>query len=129
MNDAVVLDSGALSGAAAARVRIRAELTLAEQLGVEVHMSSVVLVETLRGHGRDARVHTVLAGIDRDPVTPEQGRAAGELLCRTARDDTIDAIVAAAAQTLGERVRLRTGDPDDLSVLTAHMPNVTVVRI
>jgi len=127
--DAVVLDSGALSGAAAGEVRVRAELTLAEQLGVEVHASSVVLAETLRGHARDARVHAVLAGVDMDRVTPELGRSAGELLGRTGRDDTVDAIVAVGAQTLGERVRLLTGDPDDLNALAADMSNVTVVPI
>lgn len=71
-----MLDSSALSGAASGQVRIRAELSLAEELGVEVQVSSVTLTETLRGHGRDARVHAVLAGIDQKPVTPRLGRAA-----------------------------------------------------
>jgi hypothetical protein len=127
--DAVVLDSGALSGAAAGQFGVRAELTLAEQLGVEAHVSGVTLTETLRGHPRDARIHAVLAGIGQEPVTPELGRTAGELLGRTRRDDTIDAIVAVTAQTLGNRVRLLTGDPDDLEALTSDMANVTVVPI
>lgn len=127
--DAVVLDAGALSGAAAGQVRVRAELRLAEELGVEVHVSSVTLTETLRSHRRDARIRAVLAGTDQKPVTPQLGRAAGELLGRTNRDDTIDAIVAVTAETLGARVRLVTGDPDDLNVLTADMGNVTVVPI
>jgi predicted nucleic acid-binding protein len=123
------LDSSALSGAAAGQVRVRAELSLAEELGVEVHVSSVTLTETLRGHRRDARIHSVLAGTDQKPVTPLLGRAAGELLGRTNRDDTIDAIVAVTAETLGTRVRLLTGDPDDLNALTADMANVTVVPV
>lgn len=127
--DAVVLDSGALTGAAEGAVRVRAELALAEQLGVDVHVSSVVLAETLRGHRRDARVHAVLAGADQDPVTPQLGRSAGELLGRTGRDDTIDSLVAVSAEMLGHRVRLLTGDPDDLNALTADMPNVVVVRV
>jgi len=127
--DVVVLDSGALSKAAGGHVRVRAELTLAEQLGVAVHVSSVTLAETLRGHPRDARVHALLAGIDQDPVTPQLGRSAGELLGRTNRDDTIDAIVAVTAENLGGRVRLLTGDPNDLNALTADMANVTIVPI
>jgi predicted nucleic acid-binding protein len=127
--DAVVLDSSALSGAAAGQVRVRAELTLAEELGVGVHVSSVTLTETLRGHGRDARIHAVLAGADQRLVTPQLGRAAGELLGRTNRNDTIDAIIAVTAETLGRRVRLLTGDPDDLAALTAGMENVSVVPI
>jgi predicted nucleic acid-binding protein len=127
--DAVMLDSSALSGAALGHVRVRAELSLAEQLGVDVHVSSVTLTETLRGHRRDARVHAVLAGTDQEAVTPQLGRAAGELLGRTNRDDTVDAIVAVSAQLLGTRVRLLTADPDDLDVLTADMPHVSVVPI
>ena len=61
--DALVLDSGPLSAAAGGEVRVRAELSLAEQLGVEVHMSSVTLAETLRGHPRDARFHAALADV------------------------------------------------------------------
>ncbi|MGH9055735.1 MAG: type II toxin-antitoxin system VapC family toxin [Acidimicrobiales bacterium] len=124
-----MLDSSALSGAAAGKVRVRAELNLAEELGVEVHVSSVTLTETLRGHRRDARIQAVLAGTDQLPITPQLGRAAGELLGRTNRDDTIDALVAVTAETLGARVRLLTGDPDDLNALTADMTNVTIVPI
>ncbi len=127
--DAVILDAGALSGAAEGAAWIRAELSLAEQLGVDVYVSSVTLTETLRGHGRDARVHAVLAGTDQQAVTPQLGRSAGELLGQTNRQDTVDAIVAVTAATLGSRVRLLTGDPDDLNALTADMPNVTVVPI
>jgi predicted nucleic acid-binding protein len=127
--DAIVLDASALSGAAAGQIRVRAELTLAEKLGVDVHVSSVTLTESLRGHPRDARIHAVLAGTDQEPVTPQLGRAAGELLGQTNRNDTIDAIVAVTAEKLGTRVRLLTGDPDDLEVLTADMANVTVIPI
>ena len=127
--DAVVLDATALSGAAAGQARIRAELSLAEELGVGVHVSSVTLTETLRGRRRDARIHAVLAGTEEKPVTPLLGRAAGELLGRTNRDDTVDAIVAVTAQTLGAQVRLLPGDPSDLNALAADMANVIVVPI
>lgn len=127
--DALILDAGALSGAAAGEFRVRAELSLAEQLGVDVYVSSVTLTETLRGHRRDARIHALLAGTDQKPVTPELGRAAGELLGQISRNDTVDAIVAVTAASLGGKVRLLTGDPEDLSVLTADMANVTVVSI
>jgi predicted nucleic acid-binding protein len=127
--DAVVFDSGALSKAAAGDVRVRAELAVAEQLGAGVHVSSVTLTEVLRGHPRDAPVHALLAGVDQDPVSPELGRAAGELLGRTHRADTVDAIVAVTANATGSRVRLLTGDPGDLRALTTDMAGVTVVPI
>jgi predicted nucleic acid-binding protein len=123
------LDSGAISAGAEGDVRVRAELSLAEQVGARVHVSSVTLAEVLRGHPRDARLHFLLAGMDKDPVTPELGRAAGELLGRTGRDDTVDAIVAVTADGAGNRVRLLTGDPVDLRALATDMPGVTVVPI
>jgi len=95
--DAVVLDSSALSGAATGLAWARAELSLAEELGVQVYVSSVTLTETLRGHRRDAPVHAVLAGTEQLPVTPELDRAAGELLGHTRREGTVDAIVAVTA--------------------------------
>jgi predicted nucleic acid-binding protein len=127
--DALVLDSGALSDSATGDVRVRAELSLAEQLGTPVHVSSVTVTEVLRGHPRDALVHRLLAGIQQHPVTPEAGRAAGELLGRVRRDDAVDAIVAVTSEQVGLRVRLLTGDPVDLRALTADMRNVTVVPI
>jgi len=126
---AVLLDAQALTAAAQGQVRIRAELTLAERLGVAVHVSSVTLAEVLRGHRRDARVPAVLSAVDKDAVTPELGQSAGELLGRSERADTIDAIVAVTADALGESVRLLTGDPGGLRALTSHMPAVTVVPV
>lgn len=127
--DAVVLDSGAVTAGAQGDVRVRAELTLAEQIGAELHVSSVTLTEVLRGHPRDARTHALLSGMSKEAVTPELGRAAGELLGRAARNDTVDAIVAVTAGTVGSRVRLVTGDPLDLGALTDDMATVTVVPI
>ena len=126
--DAVVLDSEGLSRASG-NVRTRAELTMARQFGATVYVSAVTLTETLRGRPRDARVHALLKAVKKEPVTPEQGRAAGELLGRTGRADTVDAIVAITAAGLGQRVRILTGDVDDLNALTADMKNVSVVPV
>lgn len=104
-------------------------LGVAEQFGIELHVSSVTLAETLRGHRRDARVRGVLAGASQDVVTPQLGPAAGELLGCTGRDDTVDAVVAVSAETLGQTVLLLTGDPSVLRALTTDMPNVTVVAV
>lgn len=127
--DAVLLDSEGLSAGAQGDARVRAELTVAEQLGARVHVSSVTLAEVIRGQRRDARVHSLLSAVEKVPVTPELGRTAGELLGRTGRDDTVDAVVAVTAQSVGRLVRLLTGDPADVRALTADMPGVTVVPI
>lgn len=127
--DAVLLDAEGLSAAAAGSARVRAELILAERLGASVHVSAVTLAETLRGGPRDARVHSLLKSVVQRPVTPELGRAAGELLGRTRRADTVDAVVAVTASGLGERVRILTSDPGDLRALTAEMDAVTVIAV
>jgi len=126
---AVVLDAGALSAGAHGDPRVRAELTLAAQVGAGVHVSSATLAEVLRGHRRDARLRALLAAVEQHPVNPHHGRAAGELLGRTGRDDTIDAIVAVTAEALAMPTRLLTGDADDLRPLTSGMAAVTVVTV
>jgi predicted nucleic acid-binding protein len=126
--DAVVLDSEGLSRASG-NARIRAELTMARQFGATVYVSAVTLTETLRGGPRDVRIHALLKAIKKEPVTPGQGRAAGELLGKTGRADTVDAIVAITAAEAGRSVRILTGDVDDLSALTAEMKNISVVRV
>ena len=75
--DAVLLDSEGLSAGAQGDARVRAELTVAEQLGARVHVSSVTLAEVIRGQRRDARVHSLLSAVEKVPVTPELGRTAG----------------------------------------------------
>jgi predicted nucleic acid-binding protein len=124
-----VLDAGAVSAGAGGDPRVRAELAVAEEIGAGVHVSSVTLAEVLRGHGRDARVHALLAAVEQHPVTPDVGRAVGELLGRTGRDDTIDAIVAVTANALAKPTRLLTGDLDDMRALTDEMAAVTVMRV
>lgn len=94
-----------------------------------MHVSAVTLTETLRGSARDARVHALLRAVRKEPVTPEQGRAAGELLGRTGRNDTADAIVAVTAAALGRNVRILTSDAGDLTALTEDMANVSVVPV
>jgi predicted nucleic acid-binding protein len=127
--DGIVLDSGAITAGAGGAFEVLAELTLAERAGISVHVSAVTLAEVLRGHPRDVRVRSLLRNTTRDPVTSDIGQAAGELLGRTGRSDTVDAIVAVTAERAGKRVRLLTGDPDDLRVLTDAMPGVAVVAI
>ena len=127
--DGIVLDSGAISAALEGGFRALAELSLAERLGIPVRVSAVTLTEVLRGERRDDLIRSLLRDAYRDAVTGEIGQAAGELLGRTGRADTVDAIVAVTAERAGERVRLLTGDADDLNALTDSMPGVTVVPV
>jgi predicted nucleic acid-binding protein len=127
--DGIVLDSGAISAALAGGFRALAELAVAERLGIPIRVSAVTLTDVLRGHRRDDLIRSLLRDAYQDPVTGEIGQAAGELLGRTGRSDTVDAIVAVTAERAGERVRLLTGDADDLNALTDLMPGVAVVPV
>jgi len=91
-----------------------------------VRVSAVTLTEVLRGGPRDARVHAVLRHCRVLSVTDEVGQAAGELLGRIGRDDTVDALVAVTAADAPRPVELLTSDPKDLTALTAEMAEVAV---
>jgi hypothetical protein len=62
-------------------------------------------------------------------VSREVGRETGELLGRTGRKDTVDAVVVATAATMRGRVVLRTSDPVDLRSLAVDLPAVEIRRV
>jgi predicted nucleic acid-binding protein len=116
----LVLDSEGLSKLAAGDPRARAYLETARARRARVVVSAVTLVELLRGGSRDASVHRVLSRIVTAPVTPELGRAAGELLGTTGLSGhrcAIDAVVAVTALESIRPVVLLTSDPDEMNRL------------
>jgi len=115
----LILDSAGLSKLAAGDARVRAYLETARVRGARVVVSAITLAEVLRGGSR-ASVHRVLSRIVTLPVSPELGRAAGELLGATGLSGhrcAIDSVVAATALVTARPVVLLTSDPDDLSRL------------
>jgi predicted nucleic acid-binding protein len=127
--ETLLLDAEGLSKAADADPLVRAFILAAQLSRTPVVVSAITLTETLRGHRRDARVHGVLGGCRIEPVSAEVGRAAGELLGRTGRKDTVDAVVAATAARLPGSVRVLTSDPSDLGALTEDLPGVRVEAV
>lgn len=116
----LVLDCEGLSKLAAGEARVRAHLETARIRGARVVVSAVTLAEVLRGGPRDVSVHRVLSRIATVPVSPELGRAAGELLGTTGLSGhrfAIDSVVAATALVMARPVVLLTSDSDDLSRL------------
>lgn len=116
----LVLDSEGLSKIAAGDPRARAYFETTRIRRARVLVSAVTLTEVLRGGSRDASVHRVLSKIVTVPVTPELGRAAGELLGATGLSGhrcAIDAVVAITALTSARPVVLLTSDPDDMNRL------------
>jgi predicted nucleic acid-binding protein len=133
----LVLDSDGLVKLASGDVRARAFLATAWERGARVIVSAITLTEVLRGGPRDAPVHRVLSRIVVQPLSPELGRRAGELLGTTGLSGhrcSIDAVVAATALDLPRPVVLLTSDPDDLAKLVeeSHRPKdqrIAVVHV
>jgi predicted nucleic acid-binding protein len=116
----LVLDSEGLSKLASGDAHARAYLETARVRRARIVVSAITLAEVLRGTSRDALVHRVLSRIVVMPVTPEVGRAAGELLGATGMSGhrcAIDAVVAATALQAARPVVLLTSDPDDMNRL------------
>ena len=125
----LVLDAEGLNQGSIPGSRLHDRICATHRAGKEVRVSAVTLTEVLRGGPRDARVHAVLRLCRVLSVTKEVGRAAGELLGRTGRNDTVDALVAVAAAEAPVPVEILTSDPKDLTVLTAEMPGVSVQAV
>lgn len=123
---ALVLDSQGLSEAARGEEVLRSLVRRARKDGVPVVVSALTLTEVIRGHHRDAGVHQLLQWLRVEPVTAEIGRRAGELLGRTKRKDTVDAVVVTTASILPRPVLIVTSDPGDFGALTESMPGVLV---
>ncbi|HUJ67141.1 MAG TPA: hypothetical protein VLX59_16470 [Acidimicrobiales bacterium] len=77
---------------------------------------SGVVGQVWRGSPRQARLATVLAGIDMKPLDRDLGRSAGELLAACGLSDVIDAALARLALDGDEII---TSDREDMEILLA----------
>jgi predicted nucleic acid-binding protein len=101
-------------------------LTAAWEAGVDVCIPSVVLAETVRGKATDAPVNRIVKAVGEVvPAIEHDGRLAGALLGAVGSTSTIDALIFAIAIRLGDALIL-TGDPDDLTELSADHPQVQI---
>ncbi|ONI85235.1 PIN domain-containing protein [Actinosynnema sp. ALI-1.44] len=133
----LVLDGEGLSKLAQGDSRVRAFLDVARERRAHVVVSAITLTEVLRGKPRDAAVHRALSRVRTLPVSPELGRAAGELLGATGLSGhrcAIDSVVAATALSSARPVVVLTSDPDDMSRLldepdTPKSQRVAVVHV
>ncbi len=114
---ALVLDSGALVAVDRGERQIAAQLRVAEQSGIDLRSTGVVIAEVWRDErGRQASLARLLKGVDVRPVDRRLGQDAGALLGRAAAKDPADATVVAVAAT-GDRIL--TSDPRDIRRLVA----------
>lgn len=126
---ALVLDSDGLSKAATGDPRAVAWIARARELRLPLVINAVTLTETLRGGGRDARIHLLIKNAHVDHVDAERATGAGRLLGRMKRNDTVDALVATTAIRLKQPVVILTSDPRDLEGLTSDQPLVRIVAV
>ncbi len=134
----LVLDSEAVSSLARPRVdpirhqRVRAAMRSAHSRNAPVRIPAVVLVELYRGGGTDDAIDVLLARGFAQVVTTgaRMARIAGHLLGRIGAGSAmaIDALVVATAIRFGGGI-VATHDPDDLRLLAADHPNVTILAI
>ncbi|WBB98685.1 MULTISPECIES: PIN domain-containing protein [unclassified Solwaraspora] len=128
----LVLDSEGLVKLAQGDNKSRAFLEAARERGARVVASAVTLTEVLRGGPRDARLHRVLSRIVVQPVSPQIGRRAGELLGATGLSGhrcAIDAVVAVTALEMPRPVVLLTSDPDDMNRLVEELDRPKEQRV
>lgn len=114
---ALVLDTGALVAVDRGERRIAAKLRVAQQSGMDLRSTGVVIAEVWRdGRGRQASLARLLKSVDVRPVDRRLGQDAGTLLGQAQAKDAADATVVAVAST-GDRIL--TSDPRDIRRLVA----------
>ena len=94
-----------------------ARLRIAQQHGVELRTSAIVIAQVWRDpEGRQAELAHLLHAVDVRPVNEPLGRAAGILIAAAGTSDPIDATVVLVA---ADGDRILTSDPRDLKRLAA----------
>jgi hypothetical protein len=111
----LVLDAGAFVAVERGDREVVALVKRERLAGRAPITSGGVVAQVWRGgHGRQAPVARLLAGVDVAPIDDSLGRRAGILLARADRSDAIDATVICLAADGDD---ILTSDPDDLRTL------------
>lgn len=118
--------------------RARQHIAALTRLGQVMVVSPIVIVEARQRAGDVGRVDTVLARLEQESITPQDGRRASDLLREAGRQSNdpnrrvheiglADALVAALAERLGGIVY--TGDPQHLAWLRDAGAQITVMPV
>jgi hypothetical protein len=118
---ALVLDACALLAVDRNDRAMIARLEVARRAGLELRSNAIAVAQVWRDRrGRQVSLARLLQAVDVRPVSPDDGRAAGELLADAGTADPIDATVVLLA---GPGDRILTGDPTDLTRLAEAARN------
>ncbi len=121
----LVLDAGAFLAVERDDRTTVARLRVAEQEGIGLRTTGIVVAQIWRDGGRQARLARLLRAVDVRPVDEQLGRDAGLLLGRAGMSDPADATVVLVA---GRGDRILTSDPEDVRRLAEGADRrVTVV--
>lgn len=112
----LVLDAGALIALDRNDRAMWIRLKAAHGIGEPPVTHGGVVGQVWRGGPRQARLATVLAGVEIKPLDDELGRAVGQLLGATRTSDVVDAAVVLLAVDGDEII---TADLDDFERLAA----------
>ena len=108
---ALVLDAGALIAADRGDQVVHDKIRKALRAGTPVRTNPNVVAQVWRNGAKQSRLARLLRDVKIEPVTPEDGYRAGELLGATRTKDVVDATVALLAKAAD---KLYTSDPGDL---------------
>jgi hypothetical protein len=112
---ALVLDAGALIAVDRGDRKMQRKIQDALSIGEPVRTNANAVAQVWRNGAKQARLAKALRLATIEPVTPQDGYRAGELLGATRTKDVVDATVALLAES-GDDVY--TSDPGDLRLLT-----------
>lgn len=132
MSGALILDSEGLAMAVQRDREVHEWLTAARDADLPVITSAAVLVEVIHPRINDAALKWTLSRLRVETVTQAIAQSASTLL-RTARlhghKYAIDAMLCATALSQPGRVTILTSDVEDITMLTANHPRVTVEKV
>lgn len=124
---ALVLDAGALIAIEKGSPAVLGLLVEAQRASVPVRVPSAVVAQVWRNGARQARLASVLRGVDEVELTRPGARRIGELLGASRRVDVVDGSVIDVAQDGDE---ILTSDPGDLRALAGSIARrLTIITV
>jgi hypothetical protein len=112
----LVLDAGALIAYERGSRTVQAFLERAARVGEDVRTPTAVVAQAWHGGPTQARLASLLRGVDEQALTSERARSVGRLLRQAATTDVADGAVVDLANDGDE---ILTADPDDIRALAA----------
>jgi hypothetical protein len=122
-----ILDAGAFVGVDKRDRRVGAMLRVLQRRRIPLQTSAAVVAQVWRNGARQAEIARLLPGVELRPLTPDDGKRAGELQAKARTADVVDAHLALVVAA-GDRVL--TSDINDIArLLAARGVDVELVQV